>query len=45
MGAYGSAYVVILSTDQCKLSQEMGYIVNFVGGIQGLNLLQVFAGV
>ena len=32
-----------LSTVQCKLSQERGYIVNFYSGIQGLKLIQVFS--
>ena len=43
MGTCGSAYIVILSTGQCKLSQERGSLVNFFDGLQGFKLLQVFA--
>ena len=35
---------MIFSTGQCKLIRDMGYLVNFVRGLQGLNSLKVFAG-
>ena len=33
---------MLLGTDQCKLSWESVYLVNFFSGINGLKLLQVF---